>query len=207
MLLENFLGRSICLSPSGERFMASLQPAPGESAMESLTQKMRDYRKGTALLQAPAGQIIFEVFYLAWPRGACHMMWNIGDLYGHLNMKSYKGERSKWVYGSWARWSEIVAEYSPCTHLLQGSAFVAAEKALTSEEVFLPNSSASTLAAVLLLARWCRAAPRRGGLREPDPGDRRSSSCGLSSWAVSRWSPPSSLRSCPSSRIVGRVRP
>lgn len=169
-LLEHFLGRSLYTSDSGQLFMLTTDiPSCKDAEFENLSQKMRSYTKGVVSLTTPDAELTFDVFYLDWPRGGFHLQWSIGQAYDNLKMKSYKGQRSKWIFGSWSRWGEIMQELAESNHFLKGVACTPVQLALTDGDAFLPSSSTSTLALVVLLCRWCRAPPTRGGLRESEP--------------------------------------
>lgn len=150
---------------AGERFLVTPRD-DGERHIESLTQKMRDFLKGGAKLTLDSGSHTIDVYYLTWPRGGCHLVWSAVDLYDILGMTAYKGERSKWVYGCWARWTELVQTISFGEHFFKSVKCVNADEGLTSEHFFLPVSCMTTFALVIMLTIWSQAPVAKGGLRD-----------------------------------------
>lgn len=59
----------------------------------------------------PTGAIVqLETFVLMRPRDlGAKVFWALSDVYTALQLKSFSGQPSKWVYNSWPSWQEARA--------------------------------------------------------------------------------------------------
>lgn len=131
---------------------------------------MTDYRNLQVTLFLGPTKAVNELsaVMLRLPRfNGSAIFWEGVRLYKVLNLTTHKGTPSKWVFRSKAQWLALLEEFGLAGQIIHSTRAVV-EDGVAPKDAFLPFAAISTVALLVLLARWRLANPRVGCLRRPD---------------------------------------
>ena len=135
-----------------------------------LTRKMQEFSslKLKVRCSMPIGEIEVKVFQLARPRRRSRYMWPIQQFYKHLQLSTFKGEPSKWVWQTIPKWVARLLEYGVEDAFVKSVNSKAAEATRTSTDAFLPDHSFTTHAVLHWLWTFAFCTTKKGGLNAGD---------------------------------------
>lgn len=145
--------------------------------LQNLTMEMRRYEETSVSIAEGGGRSStsrLTCYVLARARCGFRTWWCLTSLYRSIELTSFKGYPSKWVYEGLKPWCEGLAQVGMPDHLMQATGGLTLEESLRSTDRFLATSSISSPGLVWLLVRLSSMSNNCGGLRGQD--DRRRAS-------------------------------
>lgn len=173
---DEFLVSQLARSPDG-RLLVLGPTENGVRHRSWLEALLVEFDRGTFSVRVgPTSQHHnFEIVAFKRPRGAFRIFFSLVALYRGLGFDMFHNVASRWAWQSLAGFEKRMAQY--CVgQVLRSQAYKAdgtSNKAGDLSDRCLPFHSVSTAALVILLADWCGASARAGGLKD----DKHRTSC------------------------------
>lgn len=164
-MLEDWLAYNLFRTEGGDLFVV---PSCSSSPPRSMCSWQRSCEEALSRWQgdSPTGVLSLQVFVVQWPRAGSHMFIEASQFYKLLNLRSYKGESSKWCYESSGSWVRMLAVLGMRDQVLKSTAGTATAEAMTDPSRFLPRTAVSVRGVFALLLWWATSTAQGGGFRD-----------------------------------------
>ena len=165
--LEEWLDQRAWRDARGDYHIDERQDDGSFAGMWDLSECMRDHMQANTELLLPGSVVALRTYHFYWPRANdSKRMWSATDFYKACEMKSYKGEASKWFYNSYSSFYSMLSMFDLEFHVQKSSSALKNEVDASCPERPCQEATLSTLALLMVASRLAFGGYKEQGLRD-----------------------------------------